>query len=310
VVLGKIPELKPTPLIRVRNVEKIFRIREVYLKYEGVNPTGTHKDRLAREHVLEALKKGYDTITTATCGNYGASIAYFAKQAELDAVIYLPRGYYGTRLRDLAKYGARIVWVRGTYEDAVARSRVDAIANNWYNANPGIENRPISIRAYSKIAFEIVEQLGEEPTTLTVPVGNGTTLTGIYHGLLMLKEQGKIKKLPQIIAVSTIHGNPVIVSFQKKLRRVTKLAKVRETKYNEPLVARESFDGETALKALWDTRGKAIAVPDWKMVEYAKLLNRKEDLSVLPASASVLEALNEIEELGKHVLLITAKRVK
>ncbi len=309
-VLRKIPELKPTPLIRVKYVEKVFRIREVYLKYEGVNPTGTHKDRLAREHILEALKKGYDTVTTATCGNYGASVAYFAKQAELDAVIYLPKGYYGTRLKDLTKYGARIVWVRGTYEDAVVRSRVDAIANNWYNANPGVENRRVSIRAYSKIAFEIVNQLNSEPTTLTVPVGNGTTLTGIYHGLLTLRDQGRIKKLPKIIAVSTIHGNPIIVSFQKKMRKLTKLAKVRETKYNEPLVAREAFDGEGALKALWETGGKALAVPDWKMVEYSKLLSRKEDLSVLPASASVLEALNEIEELGKHVLLITAKRVK
>jgi len=308
--LVKIPEHKVTPLIRVMNIERIFRIREVYLKYEGVNPTGTHKDRLAREHVIEALKKGFDTITTATCGNYGVSIAYFAKRAEMDAIIYLPRGYFGTRIRELTKLGARIVWVRGTYEEAVYRSRTDAIANNWYNANPGIENRPISIRAYSKIAFEIVDQLGSEPTTLTIPVGNGTTLTGIFHGLLMLKEQGKINKLPQLIAVSTIHGNPVVISFQKKLRRVTKLAKVRETKYNEPLVARESFDGEEALKALWATKGIAIAVPDWKMVEYSKILSRKEDLSVLPASASVLEALNEIEELGKHVLLITAKRVK
>ena len=308
--MGKVSGLEPTPLIRVRRVERIFRVREVYLKYEGVNPTGTHKDRLAREHVFEALKKGYDTITTATCGNYGASIAYFAKQAGLNAVIYLPRGYYGTRLRDLAKYGARIVWVKGTYEDAVVRSRVDAIAHNWYNANPGVENMSISIRAYSKIAFEIIEQLGKEPTTLTVPVGNGTTLTGIYYGLLMLKEQGKIKSLPQLIAVSTIHGNPIIVSFQKMLRRITKLAKVRETKYNEPLVAKESFDGETALKALWDTEGKALAVPDWKMVKYAKLLSREEGLNVLPASASVLEALNGIEELGEHILLITAKRVK
>jgi len=307
--------LVATPLIRLTSIKKLlgFDGAPVYLKYEGANPTGTHKDRAAISHVREALVNGYDTITVGTCGNYGAAIAYYARRAGIKAVIYVPKGYKHSRVSEMKRYGAKVVLVEGPYETAVSLSVEAAKANGWYDANPGSINDHASLDAYSEIAREIVEQLGDAPAAIAIPVGNGTTLVGVYNGFRRMYKAGDTTRIPRIIAASTIHVNQLVYSWLMgsidPLPVNTYLA--RETPINEPLVAIQSLNAKEALMAIYHSEGVAYAYMDDEMVEMSLLLRAVEGVNALPASSSSLLAVRDFlsrEQVdGPVVAVITGR---
>lgn len=302
-----------TPLYRSKNLERFFGVQAIYLKYEGTNPTKTHKDRAAQLQVLNAVTRGYDKIVVGTCGNYGVAISYYARKYGIKAVIYVPRGYSNKRIGEMKRYGSEIVFVEGSYENAVLTSIQDAYENNWYDANPGSMNSEYSIEAYKSISEEIISELGTAPDTVVVPVGNGTTLAGIYLGFLGAYKRGVIEKMPRFIGTTTILGNPVLTAYEEKLDYLPVLENVVETETNEPLVSRIALDGKLALEAIRNTGGSIIGVSDNAMKRYKEILERLEGICVLPASASTLSALQELvterEKLdgvvGQHVFLLT-----
>ena len=170
----------------------LLGVKNLYLEFEGVNPTGTQKDRAALLHVLEAKRNGYTTISVGTCGNYGVAIAYYASLMKMRSVIYVPAHYTNKRVSEMIKMGASIVQVHGSYEETVEASIKDARENNWYDANPGSEHSNISLKGYSMIAYDIYNELGFAPDVIIIPVGNGSTLAGIYQGFESLDSFGLI----------------------------------------------------------------------------------------------------------------------
>jgi threonine synthase len=304
-----------TPFFRAYGLEKVFGFGRIFIKYEGGNPTGTQKDRAAVLHAKRAAENGFDTITVGTCGNYGTSIAYYASLSGLRSVIFVPKGYLLIREREMRDYGAEIVRVDGKYEEAVKLSSIMASRNGWYDANPGGKSRRISLMGYARIAHEIYRELGRAPTTVSVPVGNGTTLAGIYHGFLLLRKKGLIERVPRMIGASTVHGNPVVRSFKMGFRRMVPLSpdRIVETDVNEPLVAYYSYEGDEALNAIRRSGGYAGFVSDEKMIYYANLLRNLEGISVLPASASAIDALRQFvlrrRVRGDHVVVITGRSI-
>ncbi len=317
---SKLPVVKlvglETPLLRLRSLSKLlgFDGIPVYLKYEGVNPTGTHKDRAARAHVARAVELGMDTITVGTCGNYGVAISYFARQAGLRSVIFVPKSYENSRVEEMKKYGARVVFIDGSYEEAVELSSRAARANGWYDANPGTPSDEVSFEAYSAIASEIVGVLGDAPYAVAVPVGNGTTLAGIYFGFLRAYREGETTRIPRLIAGTTALGNQVAASWRRGSSEPVAMSRseVKETPVNEPLVAYKSLSASQALEALVTTKGRVYEFSDEELVEMAMLLRVFERVSSLPASASSVLALksflSEEEEVeGPLVAVITGR---
>ncbi|MEM0161045.1 MAG: pyridoxal-phosphate dependent enzyme [Thermoplasmata archaeon] len=308
--------INKTTLHRAMNLEKLLKINNIYLKFEGTNPTGTQKDRISILHVDRAINEGYNTITVATCGNYGSSIAYFAYLKNLKAVIYIPRQYHTLRIQEMEKkYNAKVVLVDGKYEDAVAESKKNAKNRGWFDANAG-EHPDLNRDGYEKIAIEIFEDLNSAPSTVSVPVGNGTTISGIYQGFENLYNAGKISNIPRMIAASTDGGNPIIESFNNHQDEITDLdpRKIKETEINEPLVNYHAYDGELALKALINSNGFAEYVSDQEMEHYSKLIKDYENLDVLPASTASLAALIKILKknviTGAHVIILTGKKIE
>ncbi len=116
-------EVGDTQLARARNLERQTGLRQVYLKFEGGNPTGTQKDRIAFAQAQDALRRGFDTLTLATCGNYGAAVALAASLAGLRCVVYVPAEYHTKRTSEMVEFGAEIVRVPGDYESAVRISQ-------------------------------------------------------------------------------------------------------------------------------------------------------------------------------------------
>lgn len=287
-----------TPLIRAKSLEKILGFKKIFLKNEGFNPTKTYKDRHALMQVLLAKDKGYKTITVGTCGNYGVAIARYATEFELDATVYVPKKYSNSRLDELKSFGAGLIKETGEYEDIVRLSIESAKKNNWYDANNGA-NLTSSLDSCAFISKEIVSELGEIDT-LSVPVGNGTLLSGIHRGFQDLKRKDVILKMPHIIGSSTHNSNAVIESFRKNQKKVQDLNPnhLKLTDVNEPLIAFHCFGGQLALDAIYNTKGYATGFTDEKMIEYKNLILEAEGIDTLPASASALGGLVEFQKIN------------
>jgi threonine synthase len=308
-------EVGDTSLTRARNIEREAPLRQLYLKFEGGNPTGTQKDRIAFAQAMDAMRRGYDAMTVATCGNYGAAAAFSANAAGLKAFVYIPEDFKTRRSAEMESLGATIVRVAGDYEAAVRESRERAEKEELYDANPGGENTLLQLQAYGQIAFEIYDDLRDAPAAVAVPVSNGTTLAGIYHGFLSLYRRGKTSHMPKMVGGSSHGKNPVVRSFVKGLSHCEDLRpdEIHETPVNEPLVNWHSIDGEIALDAIHRTSGWAGDVTDKAMLATSKTLKDTEGLSVLPASTAGLLALldrHREEPLpgDRYVAVLTGRR--
>jgi len=307
-------EVGDTTLTRGRNVEREVGLRQIYFKFDGGNPSGTQKDRIAFAQALDALRRGYDSITAATCGNYGAAVALAASLAGLRCVIYVPTGYRAKRTGEIEALGASIVREGEDYETAVSRSRERAVREEIYDANPGGANTLLQLRAYGEIAYEIYDELRDAPAAVAVPVSNGTTLAGIHHGFVSLYRRGKTSHIPRLVAGSSFRKNPIVRAFLRNLLRCEDLAPqtARETKVNEPLVNWHSIDGDLALRAIRETGGWATDASDRSLLEYTRFLREREGMHVLPASTAGLAALvqrHRSEPLpgNRYVVVLTGR---
>ena len=308
-------EVGDTSLVRARNIEREVGLRQIFLKFEGGNPTGTQKDRIAFAQAMDALRRGFDTITMATCGNYGVAMALAASFAGLKCRICIPENYHTNRVKEMIELGAEIVPVTGDYEKAVAVSQELAGKEELYDANPGGGNTVTQLRAYGQIAYEIYDELRDAPLVVAAPVSNGTTLAGIYRGFLSLYRRGKTSRLPRIVAGSSFRKNPIVQAFLKNMPTCEDLnpQQIRETSVNEPLINWHAIDGDVALESIRLTQGWAADASDKAMLAYSKLIREKEGLQVLPASTAGLIALMEKHQKealagDRYVVILTGRK--
>ena len=308
-------EIGDTNLARARNIEREIGLRQIYLKFDGGNPTGTQKDRIAFAQAQDALRRGFDTISVATCGNYGVAISLAASMAGLRCVVYIPEAYHTKRIQEMEGFGAEIRRVPGDYENAVIVSREQAQIEEIYDANPGGANSGLQLKAYGGIAYEIYDELRDAPAVVAVPVSNGTTFAGIYRGFLSLFRRGKTSRIPRMVAGSSFRKNPIIQAFLKNLPTCEDLKPetIKETAVNEPLINWHSIDGDYALEAIRQTKGWATFATDKNMMLFSRTIRQKEGLSVLPASTAGLIALLEKHQKeplpgDRYVVILTGRR--
>ncbi|MDH3253717.1 MAG: pyridoxal-phosphate dependent enzyme [Acidobacteriota bacterium] len=308
-------EVGDTSLVRARNIEREFGLRQLYLKFEGGNPTGSQKDRIAFAQVADALRRGYDGLTVASCGNYGAAVALAASVAGLRCEVFVPATFHTRRTAEIEGLGACIERSPGDYETAVETSQNRAEKAELYDANPGGPNTPLQLQAYGEVASEIYDELRDAPAIVAVPVSNGTTLAGIFKGFVRLYRRGKISRVPRMLGASSFGKNPIVVSHQRGLETCVDLdpQKIRETPVNEPLINWHSYDGDIALHALRESHGYAASASDRKMLRHARLLLENEGLNALPASCAALAVLLERHAAkplasDRYVVVLTGRR--
>lgn len=308
-------EVGDSNLTRARNLEREIGLRQIFMKFEGSNPTGTQKDRIAFAQAMDAMRRGFDTITVTTCGNFGAAMSFAAATAGLRCIIYIPENFHTRRIQEMASHGAEIVRAPGDYEAAVLESQARAERDELYDANPGGANTATQLKAYGEIAFEIYDELRDAPAVVAVPVSNGTTLTGIYRGFLSLHRRGKTSRMPKMVAGSSHRKNPIVQAFIKGAETCEDLQpeKIKETVINEPLINWHSIDGDLCLNAIRATDGWAANAADRSMQNFAKKIRDTEGLTVLPASAAGLIALlsrHQQEPLSpdRYVVILTGRR--
>jgi threonine synthase len=284
-----------THMVRARNLEREIGLRQIFLKFEGGNPSGTQKDRIAFAQAMDAMRRGFDALTVATCGNYGVAVAMACSLSGLQGIIFIPETYHTRRINEMVALGAEIRKVPGDYEAAVDAARRFANAHECYDANPGGDNTSLQLQAYGEIAYEIYDELRDAPAAVAVPVSNGTTLAGIYRGFLSLYRRGKTSHMPRVVAGSSFGKNPIVQSYLNGRSTCMDLppAKIRETTVNEPLINWHAIDGNHALQAIRETNGWAANASDKAMRQMTRMIGEKEGLQVLPASTAGLIALME-----------------
>ena len=309
-------EVGDTTLVRARNLEREIGLRQLFLKFEGGNPSGTQKDRIAFAQTLDALRRGYDTMVVATCGNYGAAMSFAASLAGIRCRVYIPEGYHSNRITEMMKFDPEIVRVAGDYENAVVVSSREAATLDYYDANPGGSNTDLQLRAYGSIADEIYDELRDAPAAVGIPVSNGTTLAGVYRGFLNLYRRGKTSRIPRIYAGSSHGKNPIVRAVVRNLEQCEDLdpQRIHESSINEPLINWHSIDGEHALFSIRSSEGGAGFASDKAMRDYSRLIRQIEGLNVLPASTAGLAAMVEAHKRSpwgndRYVVILTGRNV-
>ncbi|MFH0946002.1 MAG: pyridoxal-phosphate dependent enzyme [Planctomycetota bacterium] len=308
-------EVGDTALTRSRNIEREVGLRQIYLKFEGGNPSGTQKDRIAFAQAMDAMRRGFDAVTVATCGNFGAALSLAAAMAGLRCVVYLPAGFHTRRIVEMEQQGAEIVRVHGDYEAAVLASQERALVDEIYDANPGGANTTLQLKAYGEIAYEIYDELRDAPAVVAVPVSNGTTLTGIHRGFVSLYRRGKTSRIPRMVAGSSHGKNPIVRAFLKNSPCCEDLepGRIHETAINEPLINWHAIDGDLALDVIRETNGWASDASDKSMLACSRMLRDREGLNALPASTAGLMVLIERHKReslpgDRYVVVLTGRR--
>lgn len=304
-----------TTMVRTRNIERQMGLRQLFLKFEGGNPTGTQKDRIAFAQAMDAMRRGFDAVVVATCGNYGVAVAMACSLCGLRNLIFIPGNYHTKRVAEMERLGAEIHRVQGDYEAAVKAARQCARSSDFYDANPGGANTRLQLQAYGVIAYEIYDDLRDAPAVVAAPVSNGTTLAGLYCGFLSLYRRGKTSHMPRIVAGSSFGKNPIVRSFLHGFASCRDLApeRIHETQINEPLINWHASDGDYALAAIRATHGWAANASDKSMLHFARMISENEGLQVLPASTAGLIALidrHRREPLSgdRYVVLLTGRK--
>jgi len=289
-----------TSLRRAQKLEKRLGVRRLHIKMEGENPSGTHKDRMALLLALDARKKGFDTLAAVTCGNYGAALAYVCEKLNMNCSIYIPSEFVAPRRPEIEKRGARVVIVDGDYEAALKSANEEALRNHWYNANAGGSNKDLGIYSYSFIAREIAQSLGRQPDWVSVPVGNGTVLAGVWQGFRAMGMK------PRVLGCS--NNNSAVRGVVNKMKVMLDVPDLEITEINEPLSGNFLPDGQDAVDSIVESNGAGAEVSDEELVKASKIAWEDEGLDLLPASAGAIWGIAQLESRNHTFVAVATGR--
>lgn len=283
-----------TPLYRCKNLCKELGMDNIYLKNEGRNPTGAFKDRGTMVEITKAVEMGKKAIVCASTGNMAASVSAYAAQANIPCYIIVPEGTPIGKLSQTLSYGARIIQVRGSYDDAAALAVEISKKNDFFLAG----DYAFRLEGQKSGGYEIIEQLGwKVPDKVIIPVGCGTNLSAVWKGFKEFHKLGFIDKLPQMVAVQAKGANPVVNAFNKKSKKWDVLTKPQTVA--SAMCVGDPLDGTKVLNAVYESKGLALDVSDEEILEAEKLLARAESIFVEPSAAATLAALVKLHGKGK-----------
>jgi threonine synthase len=272
-----------TPLVEV----ECFN-RRVFFKCEGLNPTGSYKDRGSSVLATFLKSRGIKMAVEDSSGNAGASFAAYATRSGIKAKIYLPESASGPKRRQIELYGAEIVAVPGPRSNAAEAVKVEADKGMVYASHAYL---PHGIAGYATIAYEVFEQLGESPGAIIMPVGQGNLLLGIGRGFQALQKAGTCDRIPQLIGVQVRACAPLWAVFHygaAGLGWVTEGDTIAEgVKVRVPL------RGDLILQMVEQSLGTFMAVDEQEILPGRDEL-AKNGLYVEPTSAIVWPALQAI----------------
>lgn len=282
-----------TPLIKSHNLKKYLGIKDLYIKDDGLNPSGSSKDRASGVAVLKAIESGAKVISCSSTGNAASSCACHAAHMNLPAVIFVPKRAPIGKLTQISLYGATLIVVDGDYKAAFNLSKEAINKYGWYNRNAAIN--PFMIEGKKTVSLEIAEQLYFKPTDwVVVSVGDGCTVGGVYKGFNELHKLGLIDHVPKILGVQSEGCQPFVTASQNN----EPLKECDENTLADSIAVGIPRNPIKALNAIKNSNGAWISVPDEDILSAMSLLGKTEGIFGEPAAVTSVAGLQKAIKQG------------
>jgi threonine synthase len=279
-----------TPLIAAPRLARALSPHadfELWLKYEGLNPTGSFKDRGMTAAMTQAVYDGAKAVICASTGNTAASAAAYAARAGLRCVVIVPEGKIAQgKLAGALAYGAEVVNITGNFDDGLAlvREASQKLPITLVNSV-----NPHRIEGQKTAAFEIVDALGDAPDWLCLPVGNAGNITAYWQGFKEYAASGDAATTPHVLGVQAEGAAPIVrgevVKFPETIATAIRIGNPARW--------------QQAVRALDDSDGHIMAVSDEEILDSWRMLSTLEGIFVEPASAAGVAGLRKRIECGE-----------
>ena len=266
-----------TPLIHSPKLSELTGA-EVYLKFEGLNPTGSFKDRGMTVALSKAVESGASTVICASTGNTSAAAAAYAARAGIRCAVILPAGKIAAgKLVQAFAYGAKVVAIRGNFDDALRIVREFGGVGGVAIVNSINPNR---IEGQKTASFEIIEELGDAPDIHILPVGNAGNITAYWKGYREFQTAGRSTKLPKMVGFQAAGAAPIYLGRPVEPHTVATAIRIGNP---------ASWDG--ANNAVKESGGCIDIVTDQQILDAQQWLASHEGIFVEPASAASVAGL-------------------
>jgi threonine synthase len=286
-----------TPLIRCARLAETLGLKDLWVKFEGANPTGSFKDRGMTVGITKAKELGMKVVTCASTGNTSASLAAYAGAAGMRCVVLIPEGKVALgKLAQAMMHGALVITVKGNFDQALEVVMRSSESLGMYVLN---SVNPFRIEGQKTAAYEVCDQLGgRSPDRLYIPVGNGGNSAAYWKGFAEYEALGAVRNHPEIVGIQAEGAAPIARMFGGQGEE---FVPVREP----DTVATAIRIGNPAnwrktVRAIRESGGKAFAVSDRDILESQKTLARIQGIFTEPAGAASLAGLVKDVEAG-HV---------
>ncbi len=298
-----------TPIIQMHNYGKQLAIDNLYIKDEGLNPTGSFKARGLGAAVAKAFEFGLTEFVMPTAGNAGAALAAYTAHIGGKAHVFLPKDSPKFIIKEIEVMGAEIEFVEGLISDAGAKAKIEGEKHGWFNMSTLKE--PYRVEGKKTMGLELAEQFNWTlPDMIIYPTGGGTGIVGMWKAFDEMEEMGLIgSKRPKMVTVQPTGCQPIVRAFHQG------------DKFAEPWKDAHSFaagirvPGAIAdyliLNTLRESKGSAIAVEDSEIRDAMYKMAKTEGTMVAPEAAATVAAAeklresNFIDQKDKVVLFIT-----
>jgi threonine synthase len=282
-----------TPVFPLPALARSLGVAELWVKDDGRNPTGSFKDRASSVAAVKARELGFDTVCCASTGNAASSLAGFAAQLGLRAFIFVPEAAPEAKVAQLLIFGATVFVVQGTYRDAYELCWRAAEAFGWYNRSAAVN--PIPVEGKKTAGLEIAEQLRDAlPDWVSVSVGDGCTVAGIWKGLREMRRFGVVDRLPRLLGTQAEGACPLVEAFE----RGTETWEVREARtVADSISVAQPRNGIKALRAVRESGGAFVAVSDEEILSAEREL-AAHGVFAEPAAAAGVAGVRRAREAG------------
>lgn len=296
---SKVPPLSVgwTPLYDSSRIASALGIRQAWVKDDGANPTGSLKDRASTLVLARALEQGISTVSTASTGNAAAALAGLgASVPEIDIVIFVPATAPEAKIAQLLVYGAQVMLVEGTYDEAFDLCMQVCESEGWYSRNTGVN--PFTTEGKKTVALEIAEQLNwNVPDVVIVSVGDGSIISGTHKGFADLYRLGWIDKIPRIMGVQAA-GSAVIAQAWQNNMKAEDIVQLDVSTIADSISAGLPRDRAKALRAVRETDGAYVTVTDDEIVASIPQFAQLTGVFAEPAAVATFAGAQRAVESG------------
>ena len=292
-----------TPLVPAPRLAASLKVGQLFIKNDGQNPSGSLKDRASFLVAAEALRLGEPRVVCASTGNAASALSAVCAAAGLEALIFVPEKAPRAKLVQMVTHGARVVPVKGTYDDAFALSLAFTQKRGGLNRNTAYH--PLTIEGKKTVSLELAQQLGfEAPDAVFVSVGDGVILAGVHKGFRDLVDVGLLPRMPRLVAVQAEKSDAI--------HRYIQTGRYEDAK--DPSTVADSIsvscpsNAHWARRAVLETGGLSLTVTDEEILAAQRTLAASSGVFGEPAAAAAFAGLQKLQA-GPNALPPTAKAV-